>query len=100
MKGFEFLYDEEGIGRLEHGKPTLLKEFEAEGDGTPCAVYVEAVPARFYSVVIPARTDYFGVEHPAFELGTGSGDEMRELALSIAESVANGMLAVRIRKEE
>jgi len=100
MDGFEFMYDEEGIGRLEHGKETLLQEFKAEGDGAACVVYVVATPARFYTVVVPAHTDCFGVQHPTYELGTGSGDEMRELALSIAKSVAEGMLVVRVRNEE
>lgn len=68
---------------------TVIKRFEAESDGQPVELIETCLPARFYTIK--------ALEHegkPGYELGTGSGDEMLQLAITVAEAIADGMLGL------
>lgn len=89
---FDGLYD-----GLKHGEETLLKHFDkspADGDGQPVDVFVTAMPTRFYTIKAYASKDSIGDEVAPFELATGSGNKMRELALVIAKAASEGMIGL------
>ena len=93
----ESLYD-----GLEYGKETLLKHFDkspADSDGQPVDVFVTAMPARFYTIKAYASKNSCGDEVAPFELATGSGDKMKELALAIAQAASEGMIGLHTEGE-
>lgn len=62
----------------------VVERFAATNDeGYNVTVWVARMPAEFYQI----ESD--GLAHP---LTTGSSDTMRDLAISIAEAIASGML--------
>lgn len=63
----------------------------AHEDGQDSAIYVAAMPAKFYRIVaLPVSTAYG--DKPGFALDTGSG--MERLAQKIAQAVSEGMLGI------
>ena len=76
-----------GPDRFPHGEKVLVARYLAvpEGDGSSVDVYVEAMPARFYTV-----------RAGGFELTFGSGQG--ELAAKVAKMLATGMLTIRRAK--
>lgn len=83
-----------GPKRYDHGVETLVARYEKEegGDGQTAEVYCSAFPATFYRVKVLAGSDSIGQPKAAYEVGTGSGFHMAEVAAQIAEHIAGGML--------
>lgn len=77
-----------GPEQLENGKETLIAAFPRTGaDGHDVEVYVDALPARFYSVRVLGGSIRFS---------TGSGHEMAELARQVAQEIASGMVDLEV----
>jgi len=88
----ESLYD-----GLKHGEETILKHFDkSPGDGQPVDVFVTAMPARFYTIKAYLSKNSVGDDVFPFELATGSGDKMKELALAIAQAASEGMIGLNL----
>ncbi len=81
-------------GKFEHGKEVLIARLPKKTDGHAVKVYETRCPASFYRVVAEPTTDYNGKPKPGFEIGTGSGDQMGELAAQIAIAISEGMLGL------
>lgn len=83
-----------GPNGYEHGKFVRIAHYDAEegGDGQPVDVHCCAMPARFYTIkALPAHNS-IGEPKKPFQLGTGSGVGMAELAAKMAEAIFDGML--------
>jgi len=81
----------------EYGKDRPLMHFPKnppDGDGQSVDVYVISMPANCYKIV--AREDKNSVGEPVkgFTLSTGSGSEMKVLALAIAKAASEGMIGI------
>lgn len=85
-----------GPERLDSYEPTLAAKFpKVGGDGHDVEVYVQAAPARFYTVkALPGKNS---VDEPqaGFEVTTGSGEDIGRLAIKIAEAISEGMIGFR-----
>ena len=85
---------------FEHAKDTLVATIPADADGYPVNVYESRWPTRFYKVVAMENKNS-GKLRPGFEITTGSGDDMGELAAQIALQLSRGMLGIRpLRKKK
>lgn len=83
-------------GGLKRGEWTLFKKFKKEegSDGQDAEVHVAACPARFYKVVGLPSSNSVGEPVAPFVMSTGSGNAMKNLACSIAEAAAAGMIGI------
>jgi hypothetical protein len=63
-----------------------------DGDGYPSEIYVTAMPARFFKLVVLPSTNSINEPRFGFTLTTGSDDEMGKLVLEIAKAAAQGMI--------
>lgn len=80
--------------RFDHGQWHVVAKLHAETDGHEVRVSECRMPARFYKVEALSRINHRGEFVPGFAFSTGSGDEMGELAASIALAISNGMLGM------
>lgn len=78
---------------FEPEKETLVASYEPRGDGQPVKVFCIACPALFFRIAADK-----GEHNEAFELSTGSGIAMGKLSASIADAIADGMLALTSTK--
>lgn len=85
-----------GPVKFEMRKETLVARYEslADGDGQTCEVYCTAAPARFYTLKMIADKNSAGEPLLPWQMGTGSGCRMAELAANMAHAIADGMLSL------
>lgn len=81
-----------------HGAYVLVCRIEGEGDGQTVEVYEMRLPATFYTVKVLEGRNSIGQPQKAFEITTGSGKEMGELAGRLAVEIAKGMIGFSIEK--
>lgn len=78
---------------FEHGKDydvaTLQK---TNGDGQTCVITESRYPARFFGIRVEAGTNSVGKEQPAYEVSSGSGDDVGKLIVQMAKAISEGML--------
>jgi len=65
---------------------------DAGGDGQTCQVFEKRAPATFYTVRVSPGTNSVGELKLGYEITTGSGQEMGELAGQLAKAIAQGMI--------
>lgn len=79
----------------KHGMDLVAKyDDEPDNDGQPAEVYCSACPAMFYIIKALPGANSVGDKKSGWQMGTGSGDEMRSLAIEMAKAVAGGMLSL------
>ena len=72
---------------------TLIAKVPKRGrDGQSVEVYCTAMPVRFYTIKALPGKNSVGDHLPGFEFGTGSGQDMGELAGRMAIAISEGML--------
>lgn len=85
------------VSGFEHGQHAcvaiVLKE--EGGDGQTCQVFEERMPAVFYAVRVSPGINSVGELKPGYEITTGSGQEMGELAGEIAKAISSGMISFK-----
>jgi hypothetical protein len=81
----------------DHGEWKLVAALEAESeDGKACRVYESRWPARFFKVMVDPGSNWNGRPQAGVRISTGSGQEMGELAGSLAIAISQGMVTVEV----
>lgn len=77
-----------------HGEWVTVGRFTAssESDGGSCEVQECRMPAEFFRVVVPDYRNSVGEHQRGFILETGSGDQLGDLAFSMARAICEGTL--------
>jgi hypothetical protein len=93
---FGKFYIEPGV--FPHAEEVLVARYPKDGgDGQPCEICECRLPARFYTLKALESSNSIGNVQPAYEIGTGSGDEIGRLIHEFAIQAARGMIAVRVQ---
>lgn len=81
-----------------HGEWHLVARFEkheADGDGAVVEIDESRLPARFFRLRIVQSGNSVGEQHfTGACIKTGSGDEVGQLLVAIAEQISNGMIGI------
>lgn len=96
---FDYLYSEqrsiESLGDLykppsqfKHCVKRLVAKIKAHGDGQSVRIYETRLPATFFDIVVTKKG-----KQPGYTVGMGTVDP--ELAGSIAQGIASGMIDFR-----
>lgn len=81
--------------RFTAGEWHTVARFEKTGeDGQPVEIDELRAPARFFRIRALASTDSVGEPKRPFTVSTASGDEMGQLAVRLAEHIAEGALSL------
>jgi hypothetical protein len=86
----------QGPDQYGHFTEHLLAVYEGEGDGQTVELYGSAAPARFYKLKVRKGHDSMGELQPGYEVNTGSGRAVLELAVKLAEEISGGMIGFKV----
>jgi hypothetical protein len=82
---------------LKHFEWELMVNIPKQGsDGRSCKIYEMRCPSRFFKLVAETSSNRKGEPKVAWEMSSGSGDEMGALIVRLALAVSEGMLDARM----
>jgi hypothetical protein len=78
--------------KFVHGEDTKVATIGKRDDGQTVEVYECRMPATFFKLKVLPDKDYKGHPLEGYEVSTGSGSEMAELAGRLAVAISEGMI--------
>lgn len=88
-------------GPFVYGEWRLVARFQKRGgDGQDVEIDECRMPARFFRLRALAGRDSVDGALPAFTLSTGSGDEVGQLMVALAQQIVMGMVGLRGADDE